>query len=76
MVQLVERGVTVLEVVGSISARNTFSPEKQFTEIFRYRTISHRKYTGKWREIKLKYFGQLPLGTGSQRHIAEKFKET
>ena len=23
-----------------------------------------------------KCFGQLPLGTGSQRHMAEKFKET
>ena len=62
MVQLVERGVTVLEVVGSISARNTFSHEKQFTEIFHYRTIWHRKCTGKWREIKTEIFRPIAVG--------------
>ena len=41
MAQLVERANQVLEVVGLIPAHITFSPEKQITEIFRYRTILH-----------------------------------
>ena len=49
MAQLVEGAYQVPEVIGSISAHYTFSPEKQTTEIFRCHTISHRKSTGKWR---------------------------
>ena len=49
MAQLVEWAYQVLEVVDSIPAHNTFSPEKQITKIFRCHTILHRKSTGKWR---------------------------
>ena len=49
MVQLIERANQVPQIVGSIPAYITFSPDKQITEIFRYYTNSHRKSTGKWR---------------------------
>ena len=49
MSQLAERANQAPEVVSLIPAHNTFSPEKQITEIFRYHTNSHRKSTGKWR---------------------------
>ena len=49
MAQLVEWAYQVTEVIGSIPARHTFSPEKQITEIIHCHTISHRKNTGKWR---------------------------
>ena len=49
IVQLVGWANLVPEVVGLIPAHNTFSLEKQITEIIRYYTISHRKSKGKWR---------------------------
>ena len=41
MAQLIDRANQVQEIVGSIPAQHTFSPEKQITGIFRYHTISH-----------------------------------
>ena len=77
MAQLVGRANPVPEVVGSIPYPfHIFARKKQITEIFRYHTISHEKVRENCGKKKPKCLGQLPLGTGSQRHIAEQFKET
>ena len=73
MAQLVEHAIQVTEVIGSILSNRHFhlknrSP-KSFVIILLH-TENVRENGGK---KKLKCFGQLPLGTGSQHHMAEKF---
>ena len=45
-------------------------------EIFRFSLICSENTQDNGRNKKLKCFSQLPLVTGSQRHMAEMFKET
>ena len=63
-----EQGIPQLKVAGY-----TFHLENKSPKYFGSDTIGTENLRENSGKKKLKCCGQLPLGTGSQRHMAEKF---
>ena len=73
MAYWLEPGIHDLEVAGSNPACYNFHLENRSPKYFGIDTIGTENVQENGGKKNLKCFGQLPLGTGSQRHMAEKF---
>ena len=68
-----EQGIPELDIVGLIPACYTFHIENRSLKYFSTDTIGTENVRENGGKKNLKSFGQLLLGTGSQRHMTEKF---